>query len=76
MLAPRPPVRSGRVVPVSSKCQRVLTAWQQGWAASANSVNRWPPAVGVSWRQFLRAQAASMLALDFFTVDTVFLQRP
>jgi putative transposase len=28
-----------------------------------------------SWRAFLRAQAASMLACDFFTVETAFLQR-
>ena len=28
-----------------------------------------------SWRTFLRAQAASMLACDFLTVETVFLQR-
>jgi putative transposase len=34
-----------------------------------------PRRSAVSWRQFLRAQAASVLALDFFTVDTVFLQR-
>jgi hypothetical protein len=26
---------------------------------------------GVSWREFIRGQAASMLACDFFTVDTV-----
>ena len=28
-----------------------------------------------SWRAFLRAQAASVLACDFLTVDTVFMQR-
>jgi putative transposase len=28
-----------------------------------------------SWRAFLRTQAASMLACDFLTVETVFLQR-
>jgi putative transposase len=30
---------------------------------------------GSSWRAFLRAQAASMIACDFFTVDTVPLRR-
>jgi transposase InsO family protein len=30
---------------------------------------------GPSWREFLRAQAHSMLAVDFFTVETVWLQR-
>jgi putative transposase len=30
---------------------------------------------GVSWREFIRGQAASMLACDFFTVDTVFSTR-
>jgi hypothetical protein len=29
----------------------------------------------VSWREFIRAQAQSMLACDFFTVDTVFSRR-
>ena len=28
-----------------------------------------------SWRAFLRAQAASVLACDFLTVETAFLQR-
>ena len=30
---------------------------------------------GPSWREFLRAQAKSAIAVDFFTVDTVWLQR-
>ena len=34
-----------------------------------------PKRSAASWRQFLRAQAASVLAVDFFTVDTVFLRR-
>jgi putative transposase len=34
-----------------------------------------PTRLAVSWRQFLRAQAKGVLAVDFFTVGTVFLQR-
>jgi putative transposase len=30
---------------------------------------------GMSWRGFLRTQAQSMLAVDFFTVETIWLQR-
>ena len=29
----------------------------------------------MTWREFLRQQASSVLACDFFTVETVFLQR-
>jgi len=31
--------------------------------------------VGLSWRDFLRVQAQSMLAVDFFTVETISLRR-
>jgi putative transposase len=34
-----------------------------------------PRRSALSWRQFLQAQAASVLAVDFFTVDTVLLKR-
>jgi putative transposase len=30
---------------------------------------------GLSWRDFVRSQAKTILATDFFTVDTVFLKR-
>jgi transposase InsO family protein len=34
-----------------------------------------PRRSALTWRQFLRAQANGVLAVDFFTVDTVLLQR-
>jgi putative transposase len=34
-----------------------------------------PRRTGPSWRQFLRQQAASMLACDFFTIETISLRR-
>ena len=34
-----------------------------------------PKRSALTWRQFLRAQANGVLAVDFFTVDTAFLQR-
>src|SRR6266511_2089420 len=55
-----------------------------GIAVSATSVRKILLAAGLvpapqrgpsSWRAFLRAQAASLLACDFLTVETAFLQR-
>ena len=34
-----------------------------------------PRRTGPSWREFLRTQAAGIVALDFFTVETAFLRR-
>ena len=34
-----------------------------------------PRRAGPTWRQFLHAQAAGILAVDFFHVDTVLLKR-
>jgi len=34
-----------------------------------------PRPAGPSWREFLRAQAASIVACDFFTVESLFLRR-
>ena len=34
-----------------------------------------PMRTGPSWKEFLRSQASSMLACDFFTVDTVLLRQ-
>ena len=65
--------------------QRIVGELQQlGLPVSATSVRKLLLAAGMrpaperqaaTWRQFLRQQAASMWACDFFTVDTVFLRR-
>src|SRR5215218_4097453 len=41
----------------------------------ANRLGPAPRRSGPSWREFLRQQAASMLACDFFTVETISLRR-
>jgi putative transposase len=40
-----------------------------------HGIDQSPRRAGPSWAEFLRAQASSMLACDFFTVDTVLLRR-
>jgi len=55
-----------------------------GLAVSANTVRAWlrksglgpvGSRGGMSWREFVRAHRRTMLAVDFFTVETVWLQR-
>jgi putative transposase len=41
----------------------------------ANRLGPRAEALGPSWREFLRQQAASMLACDFFTAETISLRR-
>jgi putative transposase len=41
----------------------------------ANGLQPAPRPAATTWRSFLRRQAAGILACDFLTVDTVFLQR-
>ena len=55
-----------------------------GLAVSATTVRTWLRAAGLgpagtrggmTWREFLRAHRRSILAIDFFTVETIWLQR-
>ena len=55
-----------------------------GFAVSATTLRAWLRAAGVgpaghrremTWREFVRAHRQSLLAVDFFTVDTIWLQR-
>ena len=48
------------------------TVWEILRAAGINPA---PRRAGPTWRQFLHAQAAGILAVDFFHVDTVLLKR-
>jgi putative transposase len=60
-----------------------VPAWLQGQDRASTvwtilhraGVDPAPTRSAVSWRQFLQAQAKGVLAVDFFTVDTVLLQR-
>jgi putative transposase len=55
-----------------------------GIAVSATTVRTWLQAEGLgpagtrrgmTWREFVRSHRQSMLAVDFFTVETIWLQR-
>ena len=41
----------------------------------AGHLGPWARRSGPTWREFLRAQARSIIAVDFFTVDTIWLRR-
>jgi len=65
--------------------QRIVGAMKGlGFAVSATTVRIWLREAGLgpvgtrggmTWRAFLRAHRRSMLAVDFFTVETIWLQR-
>ena len=77
------PVRSGepeRGVTAGSTAN--WSGWAIGWlrrqsgtSCSKAGLDPAPRRTGPSWREFCRAQATTMLACDFFTVDTVLLRR-
>jgi putative transposase len=60
-----------------------VPAWLQGQDRGQHHLDHPPPAgvepapkrSALTWRQFLRTQVNGVPAVDFFTVDTVFLQR-
>jgi hypothetical protein len=64
--------------------RQVLANHSLGLVVSATTVRTWLRAAGLgpagrrgamTWREFVRAHRRSMLAVDFFTVETVWLQR-
>jgi len=54
-------------------CQ--VSASSIGLVLRAHRIDPAPRRVATTWRSFLRRQAAGILACDFLTVDTVFMQR-
>jgi hypothetical protein len=74
----REPVCEPCAVPIQGELSRLgyriaaSTVWKILHQAGVDPA---PRRSGPTWRQFLTAQARSMIACDFFTVDTVFLKR-
>jgi len=89
--AGRPPVdRSVRELILRLARENSSWGYVRSWASSAGSGSTSPPRSSATsserlvfapqrgqldWRSFLRQQAATTLACDFFTVDTVLLRR-
>jgi hypothetical protein len=54
----------------------VRVAASSGWAIlDRRALDRAPTTGGPTWGDFLRSQASTLLACDFFTVDMVLLRR-
>jgi hypothetical protein len=79
------PAGPGRVVAAAPRARwsiffvtlATLLRWHRHLLARRWTLHRRPgrPPVDPTWRQFLTAQARSMMACDLLTVDTVFLKR-
>jgi hypothetical protein len=72
---PRIPAGATAASTASSSASGTASARRRCGASCTPPVSTRPRATPTLWRQFLRAQATGLLACDFFTVDTVLLQR-
>ncbi len=75
VLAPFRATRSQRIVGELRKLGLRASATSVRAVLKRHGIPPAPRRAGPSWRAFLRAQAASMIACDFFTVDTASLRR-